>query len=156
MKNKFIALAFVALSSFFSAQNKKNAQISKLYENYVSMKNALASDSSAKTSASASEFLKTLSAVDSSLIPENIITMMKNNAKVISDSDHIKIQRTKFKNISNNMIPLASEFKLTKKPVYVQYCPMAKAGWLSNENTVINPYYGSSMLNCGTVQKEIK
>ncbi|MEG2079371.1 hypothetical protein [Chryseobacterium sp.] len=54
------------------------------------------------------------------------------------------------------MIALAKLFKLTDNSVYIQYCPMADAGWLSNESKIINPYYGSSMLSCGKVQQEIK
>jgi len=40
-------------------------------------------------------------------------------------------------------------------PVYYQFCPMANKGkganWLSLENKVKNPYYGSRMLSCGKV-----
>ncbi|RYG53246.1 MAG: DUF3347 domain-containing protein [Chitinophagaceae bacterium] len=46
--------------------------------------------------------------------------------------------------------------KLGDKPVYLQYCPMAKASWLSNENEIRNPYYGTAMLTCGEVKKTFK
>ncbi|MEG2335770.1 DUF3347 domain-containing protein, partial [Chryseobacterium sp.] len=67
----------------------------------------------------------------------------------MANSDNIKVQRKNFENISNQMIALAKLFKLTDNSVYIQYCPMADAGWLSNESKIINPYYGSSMLSCG-------
>lgn len=42
---------------------------------------------------------------------------------------------------------------------YEQYCPMADdnngAYWLSESNKVLNPYFGSSMLNCGEIKNEI-
>ena len=44
--------------------------------------------------------------------------------------------------------------------IYYQYCPMYNGGkganWLSKENTVKNPYYGSMMLTCGKVVETIK
>ncbi|KQS92374.1 DUF3347 domain-containing protein [Chryseobacterium sp. Leaf394] len=156
MKTKFLVLGLAFCSALFFGQMKKNAQVSKLYQNYIAIKNGLASDDTSKAAASASEFLKTLSGINSEVLPEGNLTLMRNNAKVISESDHIKVQRTKFKNISNQMIAVAKQFKVAEKPVYVQYCPMVQAGWLSSESKIINPYYGSSMLNCGTVQQEIK
>ncbi|RYF87461.1 MAG: DUF3347 domain-containing protein, partial [Chitinophagaceae bacterium] len=41
--------------------------------------------------------------------------------------------------------------KLSSQPIYLQYCPMKKASWLSSEKQIRNPYYGSSMLTCGEV-----
>lgn len=41
-------------------------------------------------------------------------------------------------------------------PTYYQYCPMQDAYWLSKENAVKNPYYGSMMLSCGKTVETIK
>ena len=45
-------------------------------------------------------------------------------------------------------------------PVYFQHCPMYNDGkganWLSKENAVKNPYYGSMMLTCGKTVETIK
>ena len=44
--------------------------------------------------------------------------------------------------------------------VYNQYCPMADdnkgAYWLSNDKNVLNPYFGSAMLACGSVKQVIE
>ena len=39
--------------------------------------------------------------------------------------------------------------------IYLQYCPMYQGGnyWLSMNEQVLNPYYGSKMLRCGVVEK---
>lgn len=42
-----------------------------------------------------------------------------------------------------------------KPTLYVQHCPMAEADWLSLEPEIRNPYYGSSMLACGDVRREL-
>ena len=48
----------------------------------------------------------------------------------------------------------------TKTPIYVQHCPMANDGkganWLSKENQVKNPYYGSKMMTCGKTVETLK
>lgn len=40
--------------------------------------------------------------------------------------------------------------------LYVQHCPMAEADWLQVAPDVRNPYYGSSMLACGAVRRELR
>lgn len=156
MKNKFLIVAFAFFSVLSIAQNKKNAQISKLYQNYIALKNALAADSSSKAAVSASEFLKTASSIDAKTLAASNSKSLKDNAKLISSSKDIKVQREKFENISDQMLLISNQYKLADKTVYLQYCPMANASWLSSESKIVNPYYGSSMLSCGKVTQEIK
>lgn len=156
MKNQYLIFAFILFSAFSFAQNKKNAQISKLYQNYITLKNALAGDSSSKATVSAAEFLKTASAIDSKTLTSGSLSQLKENSKAISSAKDIKFQREKFEKISDQMIIISKTYKLADKTVYLQYCPMADAAWLSNETKIVNPYYGSSMLNCGKIQQEIK
>ena len=44
--------------------------------------------------------------------------------------------------------------------VRVAHCPMARDGkgarWVQTEAKVVNPYYGSEMLECGSIEKELK
>ena len=116
----------------------------------------MASDDADKTSKAASEFIKTASAIDYKVVSEGNLNVLRKDATAISDARSIAAQRETFSNLSYNMIALTKEFKLSDKPVFVQYCPMADASWLSNEKQIVNPYYGSSMLSCGSVKSEIK
>ena len=47
----------------------------------------------------------------------------------------------------------------TSKKLYQAYCPMYNnnkgAQWLSDSREIQNPYYGSEMMKCGEVIKEI-
>lgn len=139
-----------------SAQLKSDAQLTKLYQNYISIKDALASDNADKTSQAATEFIKTASAIDYKVLSEGNVSVLKKDATAISGARDIAAQRESFFNLSDNMIALAKQFKVSGSPVFVQYCPMADGSWLSNEKKIINPYYGSSMLSCGSVKSEIK
>ncbi|MCW3162356.1 DUF3347 domain-containing protein [Chryseobacterium oryctis] len=157
MKKYIISIVFSIFSIIsISAQSKKDVQISKLYQNYIAIKSALASDDADKTSKAATEFIKTASAIDYKLISEGNLNILRKDATAISEARNINTQREIFFNLSDNMIALAKEFKLSENPVYIQYCPMADGSWLSDEAKIVNPYYGSSMLSCGSVKSTIK
>lgn len=149
------ALSIFAIISI-SAQKTSNVNITKLYNQYIEIKNALASDKSDETSKAALAFIKTAGTIDVKLISEGNITSLRKDATAIAEARNIQKQRDSFFNLSDNMIEIAKKFKLSDKSVYVQYCPMAEGSWLSNENKIVNPYYGSKMLSCGNVKSEIK
>jgi hypothetical protein len=156
MKKYIITAVFSLFSMIFvSAQTKSNPQVSKLYQNYIAIKAALASDDADKTSKAATEFIKTASTIDYKLVSEGNLTILKKDATAISEARSINAQRETFLNLSDNMIALTKQFKLSDKPVFVQYCPMADGSWLSDEKKIVNPYYGSKMLSCGSVKSEI-
>ncbi|WP_307448419.1 MULTISPECIES: DUF3347 domain-containing protein [Chryseobacterium] len=157
MKKQIITAFFTVLAiSFATAQKKKDAQVSKLYQNYIAIKSALASDDAGKAAKSASEFVQTASAMKSNTIPAKNLADLKNEASGIAKTGKIASQREMFHNLSNDMYALSRQFIFSDKPVYLQYCPMAEASWLSNEEKIVNPYYGNSMLTCGTVKSTIK
>lgn len=155
---KYIITAIFSLFSIISisAQSKKDAQVTKLYQNYIAIKSALASDDADKTSKAATEFIKTASTIDYKQVSEGNLNILRKDATAISEARNISTQRETFMNLSNNMIALAKEFKVSENPVYVQYCPMADGSWLSDDSKIVNPYYGKSMLSCGNVKTTIK
>lgn len=156
MKN----LIFTTLFSVFSILNlsaqKTDASISKLYQNYLSIKTALATDNSDDASKAANIFVKSASMVDYKVLSEGNLDVLRKNASKIADSRSIETQRESFNGLSQNMISMTKNFKLSDKSVFVQYCPMAEASWLSAEKEIRNPYYGKSMLTCGSVKSELK
>ncbi|KFF01013.1 hypothetical protein IX39_10445 [Chryseobacterium formosense] len=157
MKKHIITFLF-SIFTFLSvtAQAKTNPQLSKLYQNYIAIKSALASDDFKKTSIAAGEFMKTASSINSKSLDEKKLNALKSDAKTISLAKNIEAQRKPFYKLSEVMISIAHENKISDKTIFVQYCPMAKGSWLSNEKQIINPYYGSSMLKCGSVKSEIE
>jgi hypothetical protein len=94
--------------------------------------------------------------MNSKNLDEKKLNALKSDAKTISLAKNIEAQRKPFYKLSEVMIAIANENKISEKTIYVQYCPMADGSWLSNEKQIINPYYGSSMLKCGSVKSEIK
>jgi hypothetical protein len=90
--------------------------------------------------------------VDLKLVNEPGRETLLKDASAISSNKDLKEQRIRFAPFSENMIALAKTVKLSAEPVYQQYCPMKKASWLSKEQGIKNPYYGSAMLTCGSVK----
>lgn len=75
-------------------------------------------------------------------------------------SADLKSLRVSFKAFNNEIIPLLKAQKEFNSTMYVQFCPMADnntgALWLSTEKEIRNPYFGSQMLQCGTVKTILK
>jgi Cu(I)/Ag(I) efflux system membrane fusion protein len=68
--------------------------------------------------------------------------------------------RTAFDKLSIAMIKLARQTGTgSGQPVYLYHCPMAfdnrGADWLQNRKGTENPYYGSKMFTCGTLEEVI-
>jgi len=159
---KFITmkkLIFTTLFSVFSILNlsaqKSDASISKIYQNYLNIKTALATDNSDDASKAANTLIKSVSMVDYKVLSEGNLDVLRKDASKIAESRSIETQRESFMALSQNMIALTKNFKLADDTVFVQYCPMADASWLSADKEIKNPYYGKSMLTCGKVAKEL-
>lgn len=133
-------------------QDSAKAHPVNLLNNYYALKDALVRSNSSLAATAAVEFIKTLKDEAPELITDETRVALLKDAGNISTSKDIKLQREKFATLSLNMIELAKNTKLSASPVYLQYCPMKKASWLSNEQAIKNPYYGSAMLSCGSVK----
>lgn len=142
--------------------NMQNATSEAVLKDYFNLKDALVGDNNAKAKTLGAELAKSLSSIDTSTYSESeqeelddIIKNAKEHAAHISKSD-IKHQREHFKTLTKEITDLVA-ITGTANVLYEQYCPMYDGGsaWLSTKKEVRNPYYGSSMLKCGKVQKEI-
>lgn len=79
-------------------------------------------------------------------------------SKDVSKSKNIDVARENFQFLSDALIALMDKNNPSDQPIYLQYCPMADndqgAFWLSEEAVIKNPYFGSMMLKCGSVEGE--
>lgn len=137
-------------------------QLEAVYTNYFLLKDALVKTDASTAATKATEMLVTLEAVQMDKLPMDVhmvwMKVMKSliaDTKEIASNTDVKKQRTFFKTVSTNMYDLMKVSK-SETPTYYQYCPMVKANWLSKETAVKNPYYGASMLTCGSTVETIK
>ncbi|MFO0839798.1 MAG: efflux RND transporter periplasmic adaptor subunit [Phycisphaerae bacterium] len=68
----------------------------------------------------------------------------------------LKEQRKLFKNVSALSIAMLKENTPRGLTLSTFHCPMAKADWLAVGADVRNPYYGSEMLECGSVTGKLE
>lgn len=154
-------------------QNSKNLnqeqelnQLKPVFDNYFSLKDALVKTDGKAASSVAKDLLASLNAVkmeklatDAHLVWMKVMKDLLTGATNISETEDIKKQRTLFMSLSKKMHDLIKVAKY-ETPVFYQFCPMANDGkganWLSKEDTIKNPYYGSQMLSCGKTVETIK
>jgi len=81
---------------------------------------------------------------------------MKSHVNGISSSDDIEEQRKQFSFLTHVLVDALTAFGTGQDTLYLQYCPMAfdnaGADWLSEDETIRNPYFGDKMLKCGSVK----
>ncbi|WP_055445986.1 efflux RND transporter periplasmic adaptor subunit [Lacinutrix mariniflava] len=79
--------------------------------------------------------------------------------KVISETKEIENQREHFVILNENIVVIVMNIEDFNTTLYVQKCPMANnnngAMWLSTEKDIRNPYYGETMMTCGSIIEEI-
>ena len=141
-------------------------QLKAVFDNYFAVKDALVKTDGNTASTKAKELLSAINAVkmetlkmDEHMAWMKVVANLKEDAKNISDTKDAGHQRDYFATLSKSIYEL---IKVSKQdtPTYFQHCPMANDGkgadWLSKENTIKNPYYGSMMLSCGKTVETIK
>lgn len=141
-------------------------QLKPVFDNYFLLKDALVKTDGKTASIQSKELLSAINAVkmetlkmEEHMVWMKVMNQLKEDAKHISETQDVKHQRDYFMTLSKNMYELLKVSKV-ETPTYYQFCPMANGGkganWLSKENTIKNPYYGSQMLSCGKTIETIK
>jgi Protein of unknown function (DUF3347) len=130
-------------------------QLSQLLSSYYNIKNALVTGDANSAASNADLFLKTANTIDFKVMSEGNVQILSKDAGKISSTKDLKKQREYFVDLSSNIATVAKTLKLGNQPIYLQFCPMKKAAWLSSDKQIRNPYYGSSMLTCGEVTETL-
>ena len=165
MKNEHANHNHNEMAKTNTTETQNAPQLKAVFENYFSVKDALIKTDAATTSAKATELVKAIKTVEMTKLSteeHNVwMKIMKNltaNAEKIATSKDVAKQRETFALLSKSIYDLAKVSK-QEAPIYYQHCPMYNNGkganWLSKEEAVKNPYYGSQMLTCGSVQETI-
>lgn len=126
----------------------KDVKTGQAYEHYLHLKDALVASNEDDAKKAASELQKSLTDVSNG-------KMVADEAAKVVVAASLEDQRKAFSGVSDMMTMLVKDGKLSMGMIYVEYCPMVKASWLSNEKEIKNPYYGDKMLKCGSVKEMI-
>ena len=145
---------------------QKESGVSNIYNAYFSMKDALVSSDAGKAGIIASQMANAIEGVDMSALTEKehnaymkLLDDLKRNTKAIAATNNLERQRKSFGPLSATMFELMKVLKPAYE-VYLDHCPMYNDGkganWISKEKPIRNPYYGSSMMTCGSVKETLK
>ncbi|MCC9071311.1 DUF3347 domain-containing protein [Flavobacterium sp. F-65] len=144
----------------------KEFVLNPVFEAYFGIKDALVKTDGATASAKAKILVAAINGVKMESLPMDVhmvwmkvLKDLKEDAEHIADTKDAAHQRDHFNTLSKSVYALLKASK-TGETTYYQFCPMANNGkganWLSKENTIKNPYYGSKMLSCGSTVETIK
>lgn len=151
-----------------SAAAKK--ALNPVYQAYFKMKNALVADDGDGAKQAGMQLKASIESVNmKSFSGASHGAWMQYNRALLEALEHIHHQsdvdgvRSLFLQASLVMVDMTVAFDPLEKITYVQHCPMVDsnkgADWLSLEQEIKNPYFGSSMIGCGEnrmVLKKIK
>ena len=153
--------------TYSNVDAKAAASIKEMVSHYLHIKNALTNDNGSEAAVGAKAMVAAISKLDKSLLTaeqkklyDGIEEELKTHAEHIGkNGDKIEQQRSHFSMLSEDVYDLAKAFG-AGQPLYHDHCPMYNenkgAMWLSEMKEVKNPYYGSKMITCGTVEEVIK
>lgn len=85
---------------------------------------------------------------------EETLKKLSKFSLAISQSEDIDTARQEFEHVSNSLIQAVRAISLPDSmTVYLAFCPMTfegrKSDWLQDDDDLLNPYFGASMLHCG-------
>ncbi len=162
MRKIILGVALIAIA-YIKPSFAQSNETQSLLTSYYDIKNALVNSDASAAALKATAFSKAWSNIDVKSLPLVERTAFLSyqdklalDVKQISERKDIAVQREHFAKFSTHFFELAKVVKLTKDPVYYDYCPMKKSYWLSEQAAIKNPYYGKQMLTCGTIKETLK
>ena len=146
-------------SKKFKVSSEFKAQLSEVLSSYLVLKDALVADDEKGAKNEAKNMKKAIKNTDMALLKGDAhmvwmsdMKSMNANLDALIAGENLEKTRIAFRGVSNQITEIIDRFELAKTDgLYMQYCPMADAFWISAEDAIRNPYYGSGMLKCGEV-----
>ncbi|MDX5429469.1 MAG: DUF3347 domain-containing protein [Bacteroidota bacterium] len=153
-----------ALNNNTEEFSSEKASMTRIIEAYLQMKNALVEDDVKKAKAAGAQMAGVIGQMDFTLFNETKqdeiqqkMTDVNQYCEQIANAD-LTEQRARFSEMSGKMLELIA-LTGADRTLYQQHCPMYNGGqggtWLSDSEEVMNPLFGSQMLNCGSVTKTL-
>lgn len=154
-----LTLTFTGLNNVKADQPAVSVAFNKVINTYLDIKNALVAGDATTAQAKAKSMITFLSTVPQKEMDAaqskawaEYSNKLASDAQQISSQSNIDAKRERFATLSSNFMAVLKVFKVNKTTIYQQYCPMKKYYWLSETSAIKNPYYGNTMLTCGTTQ----
>jgi Cu(I)/Ag(I) efflux system membrane fusion protein len=122
--------------------------VKSILDHYLEIQSDLAKDSLKGVADHAGAIVKAVKGDEMKMLSPDVAKQ----ADTLAQAKDLKAAREAFKPLSASLVKYLADNKAGKGVYHEGYCPMAKASWLQMEKEVKNPYYGKSMLDCGTLR----
>ena len=119
----------------------KATPVAQAFEHYEMVRAALAADSLTDAAAPAKALAATAAAAGGAAA--------KKAADLLASAKNIEDARKTFGDLSTVLVPIFQAEKIPGTMAYM--CSMKDKPWVQRGDKIANPYYGKSMLTCGTV-----
>lgn len=170
MKKLFILISLVflnitAVSAQHGGNHQHNDHLETLLSEYLDMKEVLVNDNFEGAKSSLQNFAEEVtSSHEMNHHPEHAnMHQVHHNAMLsavesASNAENIDQFRNSFDEISAELIKAVKNQGIDTD-LHIQFCPMADNGngarWLSENKKIENPYYGTMMSTCGSLEEQI-
>ncbi len=137
-------------------------QLGEVLQSYLAMQKALAADDDLASKTSAEAAVQALARVEMGLLKDHAHMvwmkdepLLKTKLGALATADGLKARRDVLRPASEFLWKTLNRFGYTQtEKVRFFHCPMAideaGANWIQLANVTANPYYGASMLRCGS------
>lgn len=151
MKNLLaVLLTILGVTASARAHEHVGTPLHSVLGDYVKIQTALAADS-LKGVPEAAAALAATARQNAGTLPAPLAAQ----AEAVGKATDIKAARAAFKPLSATLVAAASAAKEKTGRYHEAFCPMAGAAWIQTGKTIANPYFGSSMLTCGEIRKDL-
>lgn len=151
----------------FQVDDKFQEQLSATFDEYLELKDAFVASDAEQARAKAAETRTALGGVDGTLVSGPAVNdwnayraEMERTLDAMASEADLEDQRQLFSDLTASLYESVKAFGLGGQEAFYEYCPMAfdNAGgyWLSDSETIRNPYFGDKMLTCGSVQEKLR
>ena len=156
----------VETPTFDAVAEPVKRNLAQMLDEYITLKDALVESDAEAAKEAASVVLNSANAmpvatleVEQKAFAEQQVDKIRNSAAKIAGTNDLAEQRNNLEDLSEAVFSLTKAFGATDQKVYYQHCPMVNnnqgAYWVSTNSEIRNPYFGSSMLKCGSIEEVI-
>ncbi|MGD2175172.1 MAG: DUF3347 domain-containing protein, partial [Candidatus Brocadiaceae bacterium] len=133
------------------------ARFDGLWRHYGELHRALAGDDPSRARAAARNAMQALETIGTPAPP---LAKLSERLAGLAGTAELEEQRSHFRKLSGDLARLLRRLPSAElPPIYRLHCPMAFAGtgadWLQAVPEAHNPYFGASMLECGSVMETL-
>lgn len=166
LKRTLCATALLLLGLPLSAGASQNA-FAKIYEHYDAMLQDLIADKVPDTETHGAAIQQAVAKLHEDWSPEAagvraeagdevqaLLPDVEKAAAALREAKELDAAREAFYELSKPLVRYLEAADLEEGRPVVAYCPMVRKSWLQEKGEITNPYFGTSMLACGSVVSE--